>query len=70
MFGISEFFIFKWYYEEIGKDYNRIYLYLCIGEDYNSIFEGGDESEDEGIFYVILKCVKFENDIVCIKVGE
>lgn len=34
--GTSEVFTLKRYHEEIGKDYNRIYLYLCTSDDYNN----------------------------------
>ena len=47
--GTSELFTLKRYQEELGKDYNRIYLYLCTNEDYNNKYNNtvmsGDDSE-------------------------
>ena len=42
----SERFTLKRYQEELGKDHNRIYLYLCTNEDYNNTVMSGDDSED------------------------
>ena len=68
--GTSELFTLKRYHEEIGKDYNKIQLYLCTSEDYNNTLEGGDESEDEGTSHLTPKCAKLENDTAITKVGE
>ena len=68
--GTSELFTLKRYHEEIGKDYNKIHLYLCTSEDYNNTLEGGDESEDEGTSHVSPKCAKLENDTAITKVEE
>ena len=68
--GTSELFTLKRYHEEIGKDYNKIQLYLCTSEDYNNTLEGGDESEDQGTSHLTPKCAKLENDTAITKVGE
>ena len=44
--GTSELFTLKRYQEELGKDYNRIFVYLCTNEDYNNTVMSGDDSED------------------------
>lgn len=50
------------HHEEIGKDYNRIYLYLCISEDYNDTLVSDDESEDEGTSHSASKYSKCKNN--------
>lgn len=66
--GTSELFSLKRYQEEIGKDYNRIHLYLCTTEDYNNTLDDGDESEDET--HSSSKYAKVENETALTKVGE
>lgn len=41
----QEFFSLKRYREELGKDYNKIILYLCTKSDYRK-FEGEGEEDD------------------------
>lgn len=60
--GTSEVFTLKRYHEEIGKDYNRIYLYLCTSEDYNNTLVGHDESEDEGASHSASNYSKSKNN--------
>ena len=47
--GSSELFTLKRYQEELGRDYNRIYLYLCTNEDYNNTVMSGDDGEDDSM---------------------
>ena len=68
--GTSELFSLKRYQEEIGKDYNRIHLYLCTTEDYNNTLDDGDESEDEETSHSTSKYAKLENGTALTKVGE
>ena len=68
--GTSELFSLKRYQEEIGKDYNRIHLYLCTTEDYNNTVDDGDESEDEETSPSASKYAKVENETALTKVGE
>ena len=59
--GTSELFTLKRYQEELGKDYNRIYLYLCTNEDYNNTVMSGDDSEDDSKSR-LPKCSKLVDD--------
>ena len=59
--GTSELFTLKRYQEELGKDYNRIYLYLCTNEDYNNTVMSGDDSEDDSKSH-LPKCSKLVDD--------
>ena len=59
--GTSELFTLKRYQEELGKDYNRIYLYLCTNEDYNNTVMSGDDSEDDSMSR-LPKCSKLVDD--------
>ena len=68
--GTSELFTVNRSHEEIGKDYNRIHLYLCTSEDYDNTLKGGDESAGEGTSHSTPKCAKLENDTAPTEVGE
>ena len=49
--GKAEFFSLKRYREELGKDYNKITLYLCKRSDFNESM-GCDDSDGSGEFSV------------------
>ena len=59
--GTSELFTLKRYQEELGKDCNRIYLYLRTNEDYNNTVMSGDDSEDDSMPR-LPKCSKLVGD--------
>ena len=59
--GTSELFTLKRYQEELGKDYNRIYLCLCPNEDYINTVMSGDDSEDDSMSR-LPKCSKLVDD--------
>ena len=59
--GTSKLFTLKRYQEELGKDYNRIYLYLCTSDDYNNTVMSGDDSEDDSMSH-LPKCSKLGDD--------
>ena len=68
--GTSELFTLKRYQEEVGKDYNRIYLYLCTNEDYDNTLMGADDSDDDSM-PCFPKCSKLESDpVVTITIPE
>ena len=57
--GSSELFSLQRYQEEVGKDFNKITLFLCSSNDYNRAVDktectGSDDSEE-----VVTKKVKF-----------
>ncbi|PFX14874.1 hypothetical protein AWC38_SpisGene20936 [Stylophora pistillata] len=47
LLGTSELFSLKRYQEEIGKDYNRILLYLRTTEDCNNTLDNDDDEKQE-----------------------
>ena len=59
--GTSELFTLKRYQEELGRDYNRIYLYLCTNEDYNNTVMSGDDSDDDSMSR-LPRCSKLVDD--------
>ena len=59
--GTSELFTLKRYQEELGRDYNRIYLHLRTNEDYNNTVMSGDDSEDDSMPR-LPKCSKLVDD--------
>ena len=59
--GTSELFTLKRYQEELGKDCNRIYLYLRTNEDYNNTVMSGDDSEDDSMSR-LPRCSKLVDD--------
>lgn len=68
--GTSELFTLKRYQEEVGKEYNRIYLYLCTNEAYDNTLMGADDSDDDSMSR-FPKCSKLESDpVVSVTIPE
>lgn len=43
------------YHEELGKDYNRITLYLCTSQDYNRAIDCGESSDSDDLGFQVTK---------------
>ncbi|PFX26960.1 hypothetical protein AWC38_SpisGene8335 [Stylophora pistillata] len=68
--GTSELFSLKRYQKEIGKDYNRIHLYLCTFEDYRNTLDDDDDIDDEDTSHSTSKYAKVEKETALTKIGE
>lgn len=53
--GCNELFMLNRYPEELGKDYNRITLYLCTCQDYNRAIDCGESSDSDDIAFQVTK---------------
>jgi len=53
--GSNELFMLSRYHEELGKDYNRITLYLCTSQDYNRAIDCGESSGSDDIGFQVTK---------------
>ena len=53
--GSNELFMLNRYHEELGKDYNRITLYLCTSQDYNRAIDCGESSDSDDVGFQVAK---------------